>query len=104
MGRCGASALRASRSAASPASSLGTKATTWNPVALTESVLPKRGDDNDSYHRWRNVSTMGFSVGTITLGTGVLLVLTSPSEGQETDTAKVEPWVGLGSAGVRGGF
>ena len=82
----------------------------WDKSNDLESRCPDRvcpseaWDDNDSYHRWRNVSTMGFSVGTITLGTGVLLLLTSPSEGQERDTAKVEPWVGLGSAGVRGGF
>ena len=65
---------------------------------------PDAWADNDAYYKWRNTSTLGFALGGLALGVGTLLIVTAPGDVRESGHARVEPWVGLGSAGVRGGF
>ena len=63
----------------------------------------QRRAEVDSYNRLRTVSTVGFAVGIVGVGAGITLLLTAPAK--HTQTAKVvQPWVGIGSAGVQGDF
>lgn len=65
---------------------------------------PESWSANDSYYAWRNASTAGFLVGGVSLGIGAVLLMTSDEPSREVGTARVEPWVGAGTAGVRGAF
>ena len=64
---------------------------------------PSKQDDVDRYNQLRPIPTIGFAVGAVGLGAGLYLLLTAP-ESSATAHGQVEPWVGLGSAGVRGSF
>jgi hypothetical protein len=58
--------------------------------------------DIDALKRNGTVSTLGFLVGAIGVGAGVVLLTTgSPAEARERG---VSPWIGLGSAGLTGRF
>lgn len=57
----------------------------------------------DGFNLARNVSSIGFIVGAVGLGTGIGLLLTSPRDPNK-QTGRLEPWIGVGSVGVRGGF
>jgi hypothetical protein len=56
------------------------------------------------------VSTVGYISGGVLSAIGVTLLLTSgdeeprPQTGARTQATRVQPWVGAGSAGVRGNF
>jgi hypothetical protein len=58
----------------------------------------------DSYNRMRALAITGFVVGGVGLAAGVALILTAPKPPAQTNKAHIEPWVGLGSAGLRGTF
>ena len=60
--------------------------------------------DVDSYNSLRTISTVGFVAGGIGLTAGTLLLLTAPSEQPTSGRTPLQPWVGLGSAGLRGEF
>jgi hypothetical protein len=66
--------------------------------------------DIDSLSRNATISTIGFAVGIVGIGTGVVLLLTAKGGGDEQPPpasqqgARVEPWIGAGSAGLRGTF
>ena len=59
------------------------------------------GDDLDRYNSNRVVSTVGFAVGGVAAAAGVVLIVTAPHSAADT---ALRPWVGFGSAGVRGRF
>jgi hypothetical protein len=60
----------------------------------------------DAYNALRVVSTVGFITGVVGAGAGVALILTAPKkrEQEQPATASVQPWIGVGSAGVIGTF
>jgi hypothetical protein len=75
---------------------------------------PNAQGDIDALNRNGTISTVAFGVGLVGLGAAVAFYLTERGSGQEpaaSDGAKhsaktfsVEPWLGLGSAGVTGKF
>jgi hypothetical protein len=82
----------------------------WSKKGDLEAECPNRTcppnawSDNATYDRWRKVSTVGFAVGSVALGLGTFLLLTDSSKSREADVVAVQPWVGMGSLGVQGGF
>ena len=60
--------------------------------------------DVDQYNTLRTVSTVGFIAGGVGLAGGALLLLTAPSASGGERSARVTPWVGVGSVGMRGRF
>jgi len=65
-------------------------------------------EEIDSTGLLGNISTIGFGVGAAGVVAGVVLLAVGGSKPRATTgksaAAKVEPWLGLGSAGVRGAF
>ena len=62
-----------------------------------------------SFESTRNLSVVGFALGGAAIVTGVVLVVLGakskpPAEQPATTSVHVEPWIGLGSAGLRGTF
>jgi hypothetical protein len=57
----------------------------------------------DSYHLVGNISTAAFIVGGVGVAAGAVLLLTQPKESAPT-AATWSPFIGVGSAGVRGTF
>jgi len=62
------------------------------------------GSEVDSYRTTRTVSTVGFVVGIVGAGTGLALILTSPTTNPRQGIARISPWIGVGSAGMAGRF
>ncbi|NUQ74480.1 MAG: tetratricopeptide repeat protein [Polyangiaceae bacterium] len=62
------------------------------------------GVDAGSYSALRVTSMIGLYSGIGFAGAGTLLFLLAPSPSKSTGAARIEPWVGAGSAGVRGAF
>lgn len=60
--------------------------------------------DVDSYNNLRTVSSIGFIGGGVGVAAGIVLVLTAPKTPPEKSRRGVQPFVGLGAAGVRGAF
>jgi hypothetical protein len=60
--------------------------------------------DVDSYNNLRTVSSIGFIGGGVGVAAGLVLVLTAPKSTPVETVKRVQPFVGLGSAGVRGAF
>ena len=59
----------------------------------------------DSIDTRATLSTAMFVVGGVGLTAGLVLLLTAPKAKPATPTkASVEPWIGIGSAGLRGTF
>jgi hypothetical protein len=65
---------------------------------------PERTDDVESFHRWADAATIGFIVGGVGVVTGGAILLLSPPRTPVREQAGVRPWVGFGTAGVRGSF
>jgi hypothetical protein len=65
---------------------------------------PALSSEIDNMHFWGDAATVAFVVGGVGAATGAGLLIfgagKSPQRGQST----VQPWLGLGSAGVRGSF
>jgi hypothetical protein len=59
--------------------------------------------DLDAYRSTKTLSWIGYGVGLAGLGTGLLLLLTAPSE-DEVGAAAVSPWVGANQVGLTGRF
>jgi hypothetical protein len=61
---------------------------------------------DDDARSAKTMATIGFVVGGVGLATGVTLFLLSGHKGKSETarTTQIQPWVGLGSAGVRGSF
>lgn len=74
--------------------------------ACTNKTCPSSSQsDIDALGMRATVSTVGFGVGIVGAGLGIVLLLTSHGKEAPPATAThVEPWVGLGSAGVGGTF
>jgi hypothetical protein len=64
---------------------------------------PSVSGDVDRYGALRTMSTIGFIAGSASAALGALLVLTAP-RAKEPAHAALSPWIGAGSAGVRGRF
>jgi hypothetical protein len=60
--------------------------------------------DLHAAHTLATVSTAAFVVGGVGLGVGVVALVFGSKSPEATARAQVTPWVGLGSAGVRGSF
>jgi hypothetical protein len=58
--------------------------------------------DLDSYQMYRTVALVGGIVGGVGVVAGTVLLITAPSDPPKS--ARIEPWIGIGSAGVRGAF
>jgi hypothetical protein len=58
----------------------------------------------DSYHMVGNISTIGFIAGGVGVAAGAILLLTQPKESAAPAAATWSPFIGVGSAGVRGKF
>jgi len=65
---------------------------------------PSAKDALASYTTARTLSIVGYVAGGIGIGTGLALVLTAPKAPARTNKAHIEPWLGIGSAGLRGTF
>ncbi len=72
---------------------------------------PKKKEDKaevekviKTYDTANPITITGFVAGGVALAAGVALVLTAPKTPAPTNKAHVEPWIGLGSAGLRGTF
>ena len=60
---------------------------------------------NNAYDRYRVLSSLGYIVGGVGVATGVVLFLTAHKAPKVSPTkASVEPWIGIGSVGLRGTF
>jgi hypothetical protein len=59
--------------------------------------------DLDAYRSTKTISWIGYGVGLAGLGTGLLLMLTAPSEPEET-AAALSPWIGANQVGLTGRF
>lgn len=69
-----------------------------------DSLCPPDSHPNvDRYDTTRAISTAGFIVGALGTTAGVALLLTAPRS-QPAQQGTLQPWLGLGSAGVRGSF
>ncbi len=60
--------------------------------------------DVDQYNNLRTASTIGFIAGGVGLAAGFTLVLTAPTAKSSEKRGGLRPFIGLGSAGVRGAF
>jgi hypothetical protein len=72
-----------------------------------DGVCPKAVEgDVDSYNTFLTLSTIGFIGGGVALAAGTVLLLTAPKAREADRSGRVSavPWIGLGSAGVRGTF
>ena len=70
--------------------------------ACTDGKCPATAQsDHDAYKTYGLVSTIGLGVGVVGLGAGAALLLLSPAP---TDSARIVPVVGPGTAGIRGSF
>ncbi len=61
----------------------------------------------DDYHLYGTISGVGFAVGAVGLGAGLVLLLTRPSDEEPTPPAtglRIRPLVGLGVVGAQGSF
>jgi PEGA domain len=58
----------------------------------------------NSYHTMGTIATVGFIVGGVGIATGTILLVTAPKESQSANRATWSPFIGVGSAGVRGSF
>ncbi len=65
---------------------------------------PREQATLDSFHTFGAISTGGFIVGGVGVTLGAVLLLARPSEATQARVARVSPFVGWGSAGLRGTF
>ena len=67
---------------------------------------PSAAQSLNDYRLFGTISGVGFVVGAIGIGTGLVLLLTSPSSEESPPTAglKVRPLLGLGVVGAQGTF
>jgi hypothetical protein len=73
----------------------------WCPNGRDQ-CLDGAQDIIDEYDSARTLSTVGFVVGGVAAAGGVVLILTAPHAPRAGRS--VEPWIGVGSAGLRGRF
>jgi hypothetical protein len=72
--------------------------------ACPESQRPHIDELDNSARTNGALSIVGFAIGAVGLGTGAALLMTSAASTSSTAAPRVQPWVGLGSAGVIGTF
>ncbi|HEX6273912.1 MAG TPA: hypothetical protein VFZ53_12780 [Polyangiaceae bacterium] len=59
-------------------------------------------DDLSEYHTLGTISGVGFAIGAVGIGTGVVLLLTSPKSESSPSAARITPLIGPGFIGIRG--
>lgn len=59
-------------------------------------------DDLSEYHTLGTISGVGFAIGAVGIGTGVVLLLTSPKAESSPNAARITPLIGPGFIGIRG--
>jgi hypothetical protein len=64
---------------------------------------PGSTDTIDAYETFRTATVISLVAGGVALGGGITILLTAPSRTAPRVQA-VEPWIGAGSAGIRGAF
>lgn len=64
---------------------------------------PENTDSLDAYETFRTTTVVMLVAGGVALGGGLAVLLTAPSRKAPRAQA-IEPWVGAGSAGIRGAF
>jgi hypothetical protein len=74
------------------------------PCELTSDQAQDREDFGEKGDTAKTLSLVSFIVGGVGLGTGVTLFVLSNKQQEQPPQARVEPFLGLGSAGVRGSF
>ncbi len=74
------------------------------PCELTSDQAEDRKDFGEKGDTAKTLSLVSFIVGGVGLGTGVTLFVLSNKKQEQPQQARVEPFLGLGSAGVRGSF
>jgi hypothetical protein len=81
---------------------------TSSPTGCTPDQKAQIGQLDDDASSAQTISIVGFVVGGVGVATGAILLLLGGGSSQETKTASaapsVQPWVGLGMAGVSGRF
>lgn len=75
---------------------------TLDDACPSQTCRPGSQGDIDAMHSHAVLSNVGWAVGLAGVGTGVVLWLVSRDE--VTHQAAIHPWVGAGSAGLRGTF
>lgn len=67
---------------------------------------PNKQNDVNNYETMKGVTTGGLIAGAVTLAGGVTLVLIAPASKPATPSSgvRLSPWIGFGSAGLRGAF
>jgi hypothetical protein len=70
----------------------------------TECKTDCKQSDIDSYNAIGAVSTAGFIAGGVLAGAGLILLATAPKTAPSAGTARVTPYIGLGSLGAVGSF
>ncbi len=66
---------------------------------------PEMRDDHDAFQRARNVSWVGYGVGSVGVGVGVALLLLQPRPEREVpETGRLRPFIGPATVGVAGRF
>jgi hypothetical protein len=88
---------------------LGAKGTLDDECGSEGGCPPEHEGDLDTFRTAGAISTIGFVIGTLGIGTGVVLVLTAPDAKPTGATSaarapSLRGWVGLGRAGVSGSF
>jgi hypothetical protein len=73
---------------------------TCNPQSDEEGA--RLEDELSEYHTLGTVSGVGFAVGAVGIGTGIVLLLTSPRTESPPSAARITPLIGPGFIGIRG--
>jgi hypothetical protein len=65
---------------------------------------PSLSNEIDSMNFWSDASTVAFIVGGVGALTGAGLWIFGAKTSHEVAVSTIRPWLGVGSAGVRGSF
>jgi hypothetical protein len=82
---------------------MGAKSTLDGECGPTKKACTKQGDI-DALNTDAIVSDIGFGVGVVGLAIGTVMLVTHKSSDTGRAHKGIVPWIGLGSAGLRGTF
>jgi hypothetical protein len=75
-----------------------------NHDACPISAAPQAASLDSDARSAKTISIVGFVVGGVGVATGATLLVMGLTHKKPATAASIEPWVGLGSAGVNGRF